>query len=1629
MGILNKNINFVWYGDNCESCTDFDFYSGTSIRSEFENVLRVVDIKDGGFVYAGWSLDIHKKNLKEFEKLPDIIKNTLGSDYLKNGQGFDKLKCGRAYIIEVEEGVEVSIPNVFPANLNDNPPRRLVNPCPTCPEKTECGCTKKTFVFKNFNIDGEEFAGWDDPLDACFANKNGTLYEMVLTTTDPVVGTKLYLTDRIEPSEFLGTYYQDDVFSLEKQYIYSENKIYLINNRTIDEIIECDDIKPTPTPELNPPVEKFCIRYSSVKRNNGTYVLQKNKHNKYPVWFNEESNMYSYYQKPAGASEKRWMISKKLGSKYGQFADVSKGSGPYEVTWDSNPKYYHTLVTGDCEDAEKFWISRGACINGERVNTKSGDSVAINEDGTIIAFGAEKNSDGSPFGGQVRVFRWENNKWKQMGSDLEHNVIASRFGHSLSLNSDGSVLAIGAYNDTKTSIINPDTDKNVGSVQVFKWNTSNDKWEANGDVIYGKQSGSRFGTSCHLNATGDLLVVGSSKATENVDSQSIPTGAVELYNFENGNWNQLGQTIYGEHNSGFGNSTCISSLSTKKDAIIGVVGDKICEVYHYTDEQNAFFSKGVRINLPSVTTTSNVYNSANAPSSISMNKYGDRVAVGIQNVEASTAISNIITIGEVHTFQYDGVGNWNKIGQTLNGQVTSLKLSESGSTLLYSSITQTVSDSNIDGELVAPGAVFAYEFIDSSWHEVGSVLYGKTHLDEFGYALDFTIHANKIILVSSAPSHTIYSSTLDDYLGQICVYESPPEFFEEIPSPIDCVYTQSAWTECSQICDPDGSGPGTQTRTTTVISEPVNGGLECPGATIIQTCGEDRCPIDCQVSDWNWSGSCSEDCDGGIEVATRDIIVNNQFGGATCPTLETTRPCNTFVCPEDCEGSFEEISSCTVSCGGGVRQLAFNVTKPEIGTGICPNRGKIIEEECNLEPCPVDCVGGWSDWSQCTASCDGGKQTRSFVVSESEKFGGVCPDKNKIETRDCNTHGCPRDCEGYYTSWTSCSKTCGTGTQTKSFVVTKSEANGGNCVNRGSVLSQPCNTTPCPENCEGHWGDYGACTKTCGGGTQTRNFVVTKNELYGGICPNRDGSETRSCNSNPCPRDCSGYWSSWSSCSKTCGGGSQTRNFIVRTSEAYGGVCPDKGKRETRECNTTPCPTNCEGYWSSWSACSKDCGGGTQTRSFVVSKSEANGGSCINRNKTETRNCNTQCCKQDCEGYWTEWGYNNVVGKCSKCGNGQQTRKWVMTKNRSCGGKCDHYNGKTETRNATESECGCCPENCKYGWKKTCNQEDNKINPPDNLIYEMEFPYVETPAKCGGTCGSIDASHTRYDWCDEKGPPLPAYKVTGFGGENGDKIESLMFYPIWKKGAGGSGKFLLRVGPEGKSWNTRKVEPPQGYYEHTCMDHTGSLNDYTITPCDGNRKYVYMTKAYTPDPKPSLYSTYWRYQLHWGYRAARTCSYSFIPIGKSSGWCPHWREHSIKNEDGSFRQYNDTYGWILSQQFYSYAPSKYGSATRVTWRFANLMGWSLQPSVTRTSNPEPSTIADYYSPFPKDGEILRYANYKWGRNYSDSHSSKYSRTLTEMLFTSEFGKIEKVKTIDWGEGHWRKSSTLYEYMD
>ncbi|CAH2296424.1 complement component C6 [Pelobates cultripes] len=65
-------------------------------------------------------------------------------------------------------------------------------------------------------------------------------------------------------------------------------------------------------------------------------------------------------------------------------------------------------------------------------------------------------------------------------------------------------------------------------------------------------------------------------------------------------------------------------------------------------------------------------------------------------------------------------------------------------------------------------------------------------------------------------------------------------------------------------------------------------------------------------------------------------------------------------------------------------------------------------------------------------------------------------------------------------------------------------------------------------------------------------------------------------------------WSSWSSCSKTCEHGTQSRARQITYSDYYWKNNCDQlcTKHESRSCNEQPCPINCRiGDFSSWSDC------------------------------------------------------------------------------------------------------------------------------------------------------------------------------------------------------------------------------------------------------------------------------------------------------------------------------------------------------------------------------------------------------------------------------------------------------------
>lgn len=106
------------------------------------------------------------------------------------------------------------------------------------------------------------------------------------------------------------------------------------------------------------------------------------------------------------------------------------------------------------------------------------------------------------------------------------------------------------------------------------------------------------------------------------------------------------------------------------------------------------------------------------------------------------------------------------------------------------------------------------------------------------------------------------------------------------------------------------------------------------------------------------------------------------------------------------------------------------------------------------------------------------------------------------------------------------------------------------------------------------WGSFGSCSKSCGSGTQTQSRSITTAQTYNGNpCPTL--TNTQSCNTNACPVNCVvTSFGPFSSCSRTCGTGTQTQVRNVTTAAAFGGVaCPSLTNTQT--CNTQACPIDC----------------------------------------------------------------------------------------------------------------------------------------------------------------------------------------------------------------------------------------------------------------------------------------------------------------------------------------------------------------------------------------------------------------------------------------------------------------------
>jgi len=155
------------------------------------------------------------------------------------------------------------------------------------------------------------------------------------------------------------------------------------------------------------------------------------------------------------------------------------------------------------------------------------------------------------------------------------------------------------------------------------------------------------------------------------------------------------------------------------------------------------------------------------------------------------------------------------------------------------------------------------------------------------------------------------------------------------------------------------------------------------------------------------------------------------------------------------------------------------------------------------------------------------------------------------------------------------------------------------------------------------------CTKKCARGEQKLTRSVLTHPNGGAKC--LPLAAMRSCNNHPCPVDCKlATWSEWSKCSADCGGGIEQRLREVKRAMKYGGN-PCGPTSETRACNNQACEKDCElSGWTKWSACSKDCDGGTRKRQKFVSKVPEGSGKCADAwsvKRLQYKECNMKRCK------------------------------------------------------------------------------------------------------------------------------------------------------------------------------------------------------------------------------------------------------------------------------------------------------------------------------------------------------------------------------------------------------------------
>jgi hypothetical protein len=389
------------------------------------------------------------------------------------------------------------------------------------------------------------------------------------------------------------------------------------------------------------------------------------------------------------------------------------------------------------------WVQKGSDIDGEAVSDESGWSVSLSSDGSIMAIGAIYNDGNGSNAGHVRIYEWSGSAWVQKGSDIDGEAAGDESGRSVSLSSDGSIVAIGAEK-------NDGTGSSAGHVRIYEWSGS--AWVQKGSDIDGEAADDRSGWSVSLSSDGSIVAIGAK-----YNGGGSYAGHVRIYEWSGSAWVQKGSDIDGE--AGYDQSGYSVPLSSDGSIVaIGAPfndgnGQDTGHVRIYEWSGSAWVQKGSDIDG-----AADVDNRSGW--SVSLSSDGSIVAIG-----ANLSDGNGTNAGHVRIYEWSGSA-WVQKGSDIDGEAQynqagySVSLSSDGSIVAIGAI-----GNDANGSLTGHARI--YEWTGSAWVQLGGDIDGEAADDRSGYSV--SLSSDGSIMAIGA----IYNDGNGSNAGHVRVYELP----------------------------------------------------------------------------------------------------------------------------------------------------------------------------------------------------------------------------------------------------------------------------------------------------------------------------------------------------------------------------------------------------------------------------------------------------------------------------------------------------------------------------------------------------------------------------------------------------------------------------------------------------------------------------------------------------------------------------------------------------------------------------------------------------------------------------------------------------------------------------------------